>query len=202
MDQRPAKREERGTVTNKPQPPAKPPVKPGVGAQPPARPQRRPQLRPLADLVEQCLQPVLARQGFAASDIIVSWPEIVGDRLAGFCEPVKMQWPRRPAGFAEDRSPEPATLIVRVEGVFAIELQHMAPVVVERVNARYGWRCVGRLSLRQGPVGRDRAPKPRLREPAPADLAAASERIGTVEDDGLRDALVRLGAGIIARGRD
>jgi hypothetical protein len=162
----------------------------------------RPKLRPLADLVEHCLAPVLARQGFAASDVIVAWPEIVGERLAGICEPVKMQWPRRPAGVDTDRPADPATLVVRVEGAFAIELQHMAPIILERVNARYGWRCVGRLSLRQGPVGRDRPPEPRLRTLAPADLASASERVGSVEDDGLRDALVRLGAGIIARNRE
>lgn len=178
MDQRPAIREGQASVTKKPQ------------------------LRPLADLVEQCLAPVLAKQGFAASDVIVSWPEIVGERLALYCEPVKMQWPRRPAGAGTDRPADPATLVVRVEGAFAIELQHMAPIVIERVNARYGWRCVGRISLRQGPVGRDRAPQPRLRETAPADLATASERVGAVEDEGLRAALVRLGAGIIARGRE
>lgn len=178
MDHPPAPREERGSVTKKPQ------------------------LRPLAELVEQCLQPVLAKQGFAASDVIVAWPDIVGERLARYCEPVKMQWPRRPAGVAPDRPVEPATLIVRVEGAFAIELQHMAPIVIERVNARYGWRCVGRLSLRQGPVGRDRAEPPRLREAAPGDVAEASARVGAVEDADLREALVRLGAGIIARGRD
>jgi hypothetical protein len=178
MDQGPAGREERGPVTKKPH------------------------LRPLADLVDKCLAPVLARQGFAASDIIVAWSEIVGDRLAAFCEPVKMQWPRRPAGSDPERAQEPATLVVRVEGAFALDLQHMAPVIVERVNARYGWRCVGRLALRQGPVGRERETRRPPAVPVPGDLAAAAERVGEVQDDALREALVRLGAGIRARSRD
>ncbi len=160
---------------------------------------KKPGLRPLADLVDACIEPVLARQGFAAADVVVAWPEIVGGRLAAFCEPVKMQWPRRPAGVVPGEAQEPATLVVRVESAFALEVQHTAPTIIERVNARYGWRCVGRLSLRQGPVGRDREPKALLREPAPSDLRDAAARVGDVSDDGLREALVRLGAGIMAR---
>lgn len=150
-------------------------------------------------MVDQCLAPVLAKQGFAASDVIVAWPEIVGERLAAYCEPVKMQWPRRPAAYTYDAPQEPATLVVLVEGAFAIELQHLAPVIVERVNARYGWRCVSRLSLKQGPVGRDKVVKRERPPPDEKTLAQAAERVGDVADDGLREALVRLGAGIMTR---
>src|SRR5688500_6007804 len=40
--------------------------------------------KPLADLIDACLGPALAAQGFAASDVIVAWADIVGERLAGF----------------------------------------------------------------------------------------------------------------------
>jgi hypothetical protein len=159
---------------------------------------KKPRLRPLAELVDQCLAPVLAKQGFAASDVIVAWPEIVGERLAAYCEPVKMQWPRRVA-HTYDAPQEPATLVVLVEGAFAIELQHLAPLIIERVNARYGWRCVSRLSLKQGPVGRNRVVKREPPAPDAADIAQSAERVGEVADAGLREALVRLGAGIMSR---
>jgi hypothetical protein len=35
----------------------------------------------LADLVDACLAPALAAQGFAAADVVVAWPDIVGERL-------------------------------------------------------------------------------------------------------------------------
>ena len=177
----------------------KDPTRPADASAPTRR--RGPRLGALSEWVDTCLAPVLARQGFAASDVIVAWPEIVGERLARFCEPVKMQWPRRAGQGGGDIPQEPATLIVRTESAFALELQHMAPVIVDRINARYGWRCVGRITLRQGPVGRERATPPRILQPAPADVAAAAERVGEVQDDALRDALVRLGAGILARSR-
>lgn len=158
--------------------------------------------RPLADLLDAAIGPVLAAHGFAASDIVVGWPEIVGERLARHCEPVKLQWPRRPAGLVDDTPAEPATLVVRVEGAFALELQHLAPVVMERVNTRYGWRCVGRLVLRQGPVGRDRTTRRTPPPPDAAAIAAARDVVGPVEDEALREALVRLGAGIKSRGAE
>lgn len=155
--------------------------------------------RPLAELVDACIAPVLAAQGFAASDIVVGWPEIVGERLAPFCEPVKVQWPRRPGG--PDMPAEHATLIVRVESAFALEVQHLAPIIIERVNARYGWRCIGRLSFRQGPVGRDRTDKPGRHEPSAQTVAATAAKLGPFENEALRDALARLGAGIAEAGR-
>jgi hypothetical protein len=153
----------------------------------------------LADLVDACLAPALAAQGFAAADVVVAWPDIVGERLAGVCAPVKLQWPRRPPGIDPDSRGEPATLLVRVEGAFALEMQHLAPVIVERINTRYGWRCVGRLALRQGPLARPARPR-KVPVPDAAMLARAQASVAGIADDGLRDALVRFGAGVMARG--
>jgi hypothetical protein len=160
---------------------------------------KRPAARPLADLVDACLAPALAAQGFAAADVVVGWPDIVGERLAGVCAPVKLQWPRRPPGIDPDSRGEPATLVVRVEGAFALELQHLAPVIVERINTRYGWRCVGRLALRQGPLARPQRPRP-VPQPDAAMLARAEASVAGIADDGLRQALARFGAGVMARG--
>ncbi len=150
--------------------------------------------RPLADLVGAAMDPLVAKQGFGEADVILNWDDIVGERLAAVTEPQRLQWPPRPPGRAPDAPPEPAALVVRVEGAFALELQHLAPLVVERVNARLGWRCVGRLLLKQGPV-RHAAKR---RQPPPPVTPEARSRAATaaagVEDDALRQALERLGA--------
>ncbi len=158
---------------------------------------RRPWSQPLADLVAPCLTPSLARFGFDEAALPLFWPDIVGERLASRCEPLRLQWPpRRPGQEAQDA----ATLIVRVDGAFAIELQHQAPTVIERVNAHAGWRCVGRLAMRQAP----RRAAPRGRRPVlpPGRNAVASATAVTqaVADDDLRAALVRLGARVFEGG--
>jgi hypothetical protein len=84
-------------------------------------------------------------------------------------------------------------LVLRVDGAFALEAQHAAAVIVERVNAHLGWRCVDKVAFRQGPLVA--APPPR---PAPPPSAAAEARAGAlaqgIEDEELRRALTRLGA--------
>ena len=165
------------------------------------RPSRRSRWsQPLADLVGAAIHPVLARQGFGQSDVILNWDDIVGARLAANSQPIRMQWPPRPPGRHPDALPQPATLAIRVEGAFALELQHQADVVIERINAHLGWRCVGRLVFRQGPIdrlARDRGPRGAV---TPADLAAAAPFAAGVRDDALRTALTRLGAHVRHRG--
>ena len=49
---------------------------------------------------------------------------------------------------------EPATLVLRVEGPMALEIQHTSDVIIERVNRFFGWNAVGRIALRQAPLSR------------------------------------------------
>jgi len=153
----------------------------------------KPWSRPLADLVGAALDPLAAKRGFGESDILLNWDSIVGERLAAACEPMRLQWPIRGAKTPPDAPSEPATLHLQVEGAFALELQHLAPVICERVNARLGWRCVGRVLLRQAPLER-RGRAPSRPAPDPAAVARAADMTRDVDDEGLRDALNRLGA--------
>lgn len=155
----------------------------------------RPQ--PLAEFIDGCLGSTLAAQGFAASDVVTAWPEIVGERLAAHTEPLRIEWPRGARSIAGER-PEPATLVVRVAGAFALELQHSAPIVLERVNMYFGWRCVGRLVLRQGPIRPRGATKPKRATPDAGQAARVRATVAGVADDRLRDALTRLGDAVVS----
>jgi hypothetical protein len=165
---------------------------------------RRPRLkaRPLADLIDVCLGPSLAAQGFAASDVITAWPDIVGERLASFTQPLKIDWKRKLPHADPDARPEPAALVVRVESAFALELQHLAPLIVQRVNAHYGWRCVGKLVLKQGPVRRTASSRPAPAPPLPeAERARIADAIAGVDEEALRGALDRLGQAVARTAR-
>lgn len=156
--------------------------------------------RMLADLVEPCISPVLARYGFGEADIITCWSDIVGDHVASCSEPIRLQWSRRGPSSRPEGGREPATLILRVEGGGALELQHMAETMIERINAHLGWRCVGRLAFRQGPLQGRAGPKPRPAPPSPAAVEQARAATDGIAEEGLREALVRLGARALRRG--
>jgi hypothetical protein len=153
----------------------------------------RTRAKPIADLVSGALQSAFARQGFAAVDIVNHWDDIVGTELAGRTEPVRLVWPRR------DDPESTGTLTIRVEGAYAIELQHLAPVVIERVNRYFGWRCVGRIAIRQGPVVRRAKPAEISIEPDAEAVAAIEHDLGPFEDKELKSALARLGAFVRSR---
>lgn len=152
--------------------------------------------KPLADYVEPCIGRAIAAQGFTGADIVVSWPDVVGERLGAVSQPIKVEWPRRARG-ERDAPPQPATLVVRVEGAFALELQHLAPLLMERVNAVYGWRCIGRIVLKQGPLRRP-SPKPPERRIGEAESRRVADATAPVADESLRSALQRLGTAVLS----
>jgi len=147
--------------------------------------------KPLSQIVAKTIEDAFARQGFASTGIVTHWPEIVGAEIADHCEPMRMIWPRR----VHEDDPEPATLVLRVEGPMALEIQHASDVILQRVNRFFGWSAVGRLALRQAPLSRRDRPK-RSSEPDPKAVAEVAETLSAVEDDELRAALARLGASI------
>jgi hypothetical protein len=147
--------------------------------------------RPLADLLRKTLNEGFARQGFASSELVTQWQTIVGAEIAAHSEPMKIQWPRP----IHDQEPEPATLILRVEGPAAIEIQHLSSVILERVNRFFGWQAIGQIALRQAPLRRVEKPAPPA-GPDPQKMARVTAELGDIADDGLRAALARLGASV------
>ncbi|WP_204278101.1 hypothetical protein, partial [Escherichia coli] len=78
-------------------------------------------------------------------------------------------------------------------------LQHLAPVLVERVNAHYGWACVGRILPQQDRIG-SRARRKAEGVVDPVRRGSVAQAVSTIEDEGLRDALDRLGIATVATG--
>lgn len=150
--------------------------------------------RPLADLAAGLLNDSFRKQGFASRELVTSWPEIVGADIALCAEPLKIQWPRGMEGEPQ----QPGTLVLRVEGPAAIEIQHLSGVILERVNRFFGWQAVGRLAIRQAPVSRP-ARKKEPRNFDPNVVNSIEQRLVRIEDDALRHALGRLGAAIKGR---
>jgi len=135
------------------------------------------------------------KHGFPSADLLADWPEVIGAEFAGITAPERLVWPRgaepehgddrAPVGFKNARRVA-ATLVLRVEGPRAIEIQHIAPQLLERINVYFGYRAISELRLVQGPVNRQPEPEPPqpLNEPVPIDA--------DIEDQDLRTALARL----------
>jgi len=155
--------------------------------------------KPLAAFVPAIIEPALAARGLSEASLIADWPAIVGETIARYARPIELRWTPRAPRRDPDAPLAPSTLVLRVDSAFALEAQHSAPVIVTRVNAHLGWRCVEKIAFRQGPLPRAKE-KPRPSPaPSPEAHASAMKAASAVEDGDLREALTRLGARAIDR---
>ncbi|MEZ5827231.1 MAG: DciA family protein [Hyphomicrobiales bacterium] len=161
----------------------------------------KPGARAIGTYVARALDPAARARGFATTALLSDWPAIVGRELAKFTMPDRVVWPRRReeaevAAPIRGRRLEGATLVLRIEGPRAIEVQHRATQILERVNGYFGYRAVTEMRFLQAPIARA-APKRSPRKP-PLPAYSLPKSAG-IEDEGLARALSRLGAGAKAR---
>lgn len=154
--------------------------------------------QPVSDLAGGVIDPLLRKRAGMTLGLVQSWDEIVGDRLAASTRPEKIGWPRR---LSEDDPFEPATLVIACEGAAALRLQHETGEVIERVNAFLGFAAVGRVRIVQKPVAPPAPARPRLRPLSGPETAKVDHLVTPIEDDGLREALARLGRSVLGSKR-
>jgi len=151
--------------------------------------------RPVAAILPKVTRKALGKQGFAHAALITDWKDVVGPELARVSQPERLSFRQ-----GERRN---GTLQVRVLGAVATEMQHLAPVVIERVNRYFGFRAVSQLKLRQTAHIASGAAAPARKRPAGPPREEAAQRfaplLATVKDDELEEILVRLAQGVLGR---
>jgi hypothetical protein len=150
-------------------------------------------MRPLAATLPRITGAALGKRGFALAALLAEWEAIVGPALAASAAPLRL---------VKSRDADSAVLEVRVESAAAVELQHNEPVVIERINAHFGYKAVHRLRLRHGTVGAPPRAVPAIRRIGVAEERALSRQLEGVGDDSLRDALAGLGRVVIGSKRE
>ena len=128
------------------------------------------------------------RFGFIQSSIVSRWAEIVGERYARVYCPESIKFPAgKKAGGA---------LTLMIEGAHAPLIQHLTPMIIERVNRFFGYAAINRIMFRQGrlPIAPPKTERPQLR-PVPKELG---EGLREIADPELRHCLESLAAQIAA----
>lgn len=168
----------------------RPMVKSGGTSKRQAEAPRANRVRAVADIVPDVGRAAFRRFGFVQSSIVSRWREIVGDRYAAVSSPESIRFP---PGRKSD-----GVLNLIVEGAHGPMMQHVAPVIVERVNRFFGYQAVSRVAFRQGLVQVARATRrsapPSLR-PIPVELG---DSLREVADPELRACLESLARTVAA----
>lgn len=150
--------------------------------------ERQGRMRPAGELVGTVGGASFRRFGFVQGALVSRWAEIVGERYAKVSQPESIRFPqgRRKHGM----------LTLLVEGAHAPLMQHVGPMVIERVNRFFGYEAVAKLTWKQGRIPKA-APKPARPQPAPVPKELG-EGLREIADPGLRACLESLAGQIAA----
>lgn len=159
-------------------------------------------VRAIGSFVPKLTQKTFEKYGFSAVTLLTDWAAIVGPDLARYTQPERLKWPKGVDAFGEvedGAAGRPgATLLLRVDGARALDVQYRARQIIERINAYFGYRAVAELRLIQAPVEPEGARQPALAaatKPAAVDPQIGAQ-IEAVADEGLKAALAKLAASI------
>jgi hypothetical protein len=153
--------------------------------------------RAVSSYLPQLTRKAFEKYGFASTALLTDWPSIVGEDVASYTAPERLKWPRGVEALDEvepENGQRPgATLVVRVDGPRAIELQHRAQQIIERINATFGYRAVSELRFVQAPIENRGSSNRRPPAPQPSEGEAEDpNELTSISDEALRKALARL----------
>ncbi|MBX3487005.1 MAG: DUF721 domain-containing protein [Candidatus Paracaedibacteraceae bacterium] len=148
-------------------------------------------MKNLRNILSRITTPLAQKQGFIRASILLDWDIIVGEKFAAFCQPEKIIFPheRRTGG----------RLTLKTSSAFALEISHLEPLIVEKINQYFGYKAVDKLLIKNGKI----TPKPKKKHPIPTVDQATLEHLESITDDiqdpKLRQTLIELGKGVLSQ---
>ena len=153
------------------------------------KPQYRP--APMAGVaVTKVLRPLSkkfgGKTGASATTLTKHWPQIVGARWAKISSPVKF------TGAREGR-----TLVIAAPGAAATLIMSASGPIIERLNGHLGDGYVSRVRVIQTKMSTATKASIPKRGLSPREESQLQEGLSNIENDGLRQALEKLGRGVL-----
>lgn len=149
----------------------------------------------ISEIMPEVARPILGDDGSFKSRIISDWPLIVGNDIASHTLPVKISYQKNKNGERE------AVLHLNVYDSFSLYIQHMEPVIIEKIAVYFGAQRVQRLKFTQVPEQEMSDNKIYTSLPVEREkkvdysVRAAPEEVielEKIEDSGLRSALKKF----------
>jgi hypothetical protein len=159
-------------------------VKPGRWRMRKPSKSRSNKMKRLSTMIDPMIAPSARARGFTTERILSQWPDIVGE-IASWCRPDAVAFPRD--------SRTDGTLRLQIASGRGPQAQAMSQVIIDRVNANFGYQAISRISLVQTLVDQPTSPPP---APAPTieplDIWTLDDKLKDIKSPELRAALRRL----------
>ena len=147
----------------------------------------------LGKSISKLTQVSFSKRGFADGEILHQWPTIVGEMLGKASHPDKVVYPKGLNGNG--------TLQLRVgNSGLALDIQHMEPMILDRINSHFGYRAISRIKIIQAPLPTQKEkPNYKPRVLTEAEKKTIDQQLSTIGDPKLKKALENLGESVTGR---
>lgn len=99
-------------------------------------------LQSLSQTLLPLAQNILGKNGFVETDIITNWAEIIGEQLAQYSFPQKIDFPK-------NKKNDGCLHLTVPSGAFAVEIKHREKYILDKINTYFGYNAVSSLKIIQ-----------------------------------------------------
>ncbi|MCP4354065.1 MAG: DUF721 domain-containing protein [Proteobacteria bacterium] len=136
-------------------------------------------MRKVSTNIEKIIKPYALKNGFSEVRIFSCWKNIMGSESHSQVKPVKLK---------------NKTLQVMVQnGTVATDIAFRSPIIIEKINQFFGYKAVEKITTVQRSFEYDIQEEAK-KIPDKACFVRAEARCSNVQDDKLKEALVKLTA--------
>lgn len=98
-------------------------------------------MKPVTNFIAPLTKTAFNRRGFWLHKVLLEWPHIIGMPLSQWTRPEKITFP------ANQRYN--GTLHLLTASSFSLEVQHLSPVLLDKVNTYFGYEALVHLTIKQ-----------------------------------------------------
>lgn len=149
----------------------------------------------IAQILSPIAKKTIGKQGFVEVEIITNWDKIVGEDLAAFTNPQKID-------FNKNQRDNGTLHIQSLSGAFALEIKHKENYIIDKINSYFGYQAVSKIMISQSISSKSIKNREFDVEDSQKVLVSIDEEnyikkiTGDLENPKLKEALIRLGKDI------
>ncbi|MDR1694727.1 MAG: DUF721 domain-containing protein [Lactobacillaceae bacterium] len=146
----------------------------------------------ISNIITPFAKKILGKRGFVEVDIIINWDKIVGADLAKYTSPQKIDFKKNERGNG-------TLYIETISGAFALEVQHKEKIVIEKINAYFGYNAISKLRIIQNPnmaeasIDEKEDENPKKTLVTRVEETYINEMVKDLDSSKLKDVLTKLG---------
>ncbi len=142
----------------------------------------------LSRVIGKIITPLCRKYGLMTADLVLEWPQIVGEELAQVCQVMKIRFP--------GLNRQQGCLHLQTNSAMAMALTYSQPIILERVNQYYGYQAVSQIRVFHKSVPSSPLQKVAIPNPIPELPPEWQSLMQDIDDQNLHQALENLGRGL------